>query len=538
VLLPTIAAAVALEPAHETWVLDDGDRPDVELLARRLGAHYLRRPTHEHAKAGNLNHALATVDAEFVAVLDADHVALPGLLTHTLPFFGDPRVAVVQTPQDFYNLESFEHERRRSAFRRHQPSRFSEQALFYRVIQPGKNRWQAAFWCGTNAVARVEALREVGGVATETLTEDIHTTIRLHRRGWRTVYLNEVLARGLAATDADQYAAQRFRWGTGAMQVLRIENPMVVPGLTLHQRVSYAETLLGWFESWRSLGYLLLPIVVLATGAAPIRVAFRTFLAVFAITYVLQRLALQRLGRGQAPAVLSTVFDVVRMEANLKATLTLVTRRSAAFRVTPKGRVADERRRPHVPVVLDAVLALTVAAAVWFVASAAGLTPLHYGTPWATYGAAFWLLVNAALVAAAALRIRDARFAGERRAAVRFDVDVHGHVGDAPVLVTDLSLTGAQLVGAGALFAGTASARLRVTVGGEQLSLAVTARSSRAGPVPGSTLYGVAFADGQDDVRARLALALFHTGAVPVLTPVMPSPGELAPLLGVPGTAA
>ena len=101
----------------------------------------------------------------------------------------------------------------------------SEQALFYRILQPGKNRWTGAFWCGTGAVVRVAALREVGGVATETITEDIHTTIRLHRRGWRTVYHNEVLARGLAASDAATYQLQRHRWGTGAMQVLRSENP-------------------------------------------------------------------------------------------------------------------------------------------------------------------------------------------------------------------------------------------------------------------------------------------------------------------------
>ena len=96
-------------------------------------------------------------------------------------------------------------------------------------------------------------------MAVETVTEDIHTTIRLHRRGWRSVYHNEVLARGLAAADSDQYAAQRVRWGTGAMQVLRVENPLLVSGLTLRQRVSYASTVLGWFESWRSLGYLLIP---------------------------------------------------------------------------------------------------------------------------------------------------------------------------------------------------------------------------------------------------------------------------------------
>ena len=66
----------------------------------------------------------------------------------------------------------------------------------------------------------MEALRELGGVAHESVTGDIHTTVRIHRRGWRTGYHNEVLAYGLAAEDAEQYQTQRVRWGPGAMQVL------------------------------------------------------------------------------------------------------------------------------------------------------------------------------------------------------------------------------------------------------------------------------------------------------------------------------
>jgi cellulose synthase/poly-beta-1,6-N-acetylglucosamine synthase-like glycosyltransferase len=112
ILLPAIAAAVALQPAHETWVLDDGRRPEIRQLAERLGARYLDRPTNDHAKAGNVNNALQYIKADVIAFLDADYVALPGFLERTLPYFDDPRVAVVQTPQDFYNLDSFEHEPR------------------------------------------------------------------------------------------------------------------------------------------------------------------------------------------------------------------------------------------------------------------------------------------------------------------------------------------------------------------------------------------------------------------------------------------
>src|SRR5947207_14282364 len=237
VLMPTVAAAIAMRLPHETWILDDGSRPEVARLAEELGARYLTRPTHEHANAGNLNHALTVIDADLIAVLDADHVASPDFLTHTLGYFDDPGVALVQTPQEFYNVASFEHEAAAGA-----GERYHEQILFYRLFQPGKNRWGAAFWCGTGAVVRLAALRAVGGVATDTITEDIHTTIRFHRAGWKTIYHNEVLARGLAAGDAETYQLQRHRWGTGAMQVLRTENPLLVPGLRLEQRLAYAST--------------------------------------------------------------------------------------------------------------------------------------------------------------------------------------------------------------------------------------------------------------------------------------------------------
>ncbi len=115
-------------------------------MAASLGARYITREERTHAKAGNLNHALAQLDLDVIGVLDADHIADIGFLTHTLGYFEDPQVAVVQTPQDFYNLDSFEHDKNRSWFWRGRRSiSFNEQRLFYRAIQPGKNRWKAVF---------------------------------------------------------------------------------------------------------------------------------------------------------------------------------------------------------------------------------------------------------------------------------------------------------------------------------------------------------------------------------------------------------
>ena len=510
VLTPTIAAALAVDLPHETWVLDDGDRDEIAALAETLGARYLRRPVHDHAKAGNVNHALETVEADFVAILDADHVAAPDFLARTLGYFADPRVALVQTPQEFYNTDSFEHQAASSrrpggADEAGDVERFHEQALFYRVLQPGKNRWSAAFWCGTGAVVRMTALREVGGVATETITEDIHTTIRFHRRGWRTVYHNEVLARGLAASDADTYQLQRLRWGTGAMQVLRRENPLFVRGLTLPQRLSYAATLLGWFDAWRTLGYLLLPAVVLLTGAVPIQADALTFTIAFSVTFALQQLAMRVLSRGCHRPILSTIFEFVRMTPNLLATLTLVSRRRPTFRVTPKGRLGTARRPVREPVALRILALVCIAAAAWFALTLLGRTPTVYHVPWAAYGALGWLVVNVLLLVGSMRRVRSQRYAAERRASFRFDSRLRGLLDGRPCDVLDVSLTGARLRLTDPTDGGDHA--VAIAVGGQTVVLAATLRSERA--VDDGFICGVEFAPDQHRARAALALGLF-----------------------------
>ena len=445
ILLPTIAAAVALEPDHETWVLDDGDRSWVRDLAASLGARYMARREHTHAKAGNLNHALDYLDVDLVGVLDADHVVMADFLSHTLGYFADTTIAVVQTPQDFYNANSFEHDQNRSWFwRERRDVGFNEQRLFYRAIQPGKNRWGAAFWCGTNAVVRVAALRDVGGVACETVTEDIHTTVRMHRRGWRTVYHNEVLAHGLAARDADQYQSQRLRWGTGAMQLMHTEHPLTGRGLTWRQRIAYGATLTGWFDAWRTLGFVVVPLAVLFTGATPIHARALDFAVAFGAAFLLQRLALSLLSRGYAPLGMATLFEFVRLQTTMSATLSYLRPGERPFHVTAKDGAA-QRQRHTAPWLLWVLLGATSVAAVWFVASLAGLTPVTYAVRWTAYGAAFWALVNATLLAAAIVRIQSTRFASDRRTAVRLQIHGDALFDDHSARLIDVSVGGALI---------------------------------------------------------------------------------------------
>lgn len=504
ILLPAIAAAIAIRLPHETWVLDDGNRPAIEQLAGELGAKYVARTEHSHAKAGNINNVLPMLDVDLVVILDADHVAEPDLLENTLGYFDDPRVALVQTPQQFYNLGTFEYFGPRN-----------EQDVFYRILQPGRNRWNAAFWCGTGGIVRLSALREIGGLATESITEDIHTTIRLHRAGWKTVYHNEPLARGLAAATADEYLGQRYRWGTGAMQVLQVDHPLLGPGLSFMQRICYAGTLLGWFDAWRTFGYILLPLAVIATGANPLSAPLSLLLPIFLAQFLLQQYALSRLSRGLTTPFWSIVFDFARLPATTMATLQRFSRKRRKFSVTHKGANVEGRRRVAVPGLLFWLILATIVALGWGAVNLLSPDPLiTYETVDVVWGAMFWAAYNGVFLGVASRRINSPRYATEQREVVRLPVSTPARWAGQPARVVNLSVSGALLVIEGGPATGAANA-----VGAENAPgvppLAAEVRSASPGDGPDAPLtLGVRFRPGQDPARGALGLVLFrdHNG--------------------------
>lgn len=438
VLLPPIAAAQRMERVAAVWVLDDGQREWVRDLCGQMGVQYRTRLEHEHAKAGNVNAALPDVVTPFVLILDSDHVPASDLVPKLIPYFDDPKVAVVQTPQDFYNQKSFEHEQLHDGL-------FSEEELFYRGMLTGRNRWGAAFWCGTGAILRMEALRDIGLVATDSVTEDILTSIRLHRHGWKTVHHNEVLARGLAAADAEQYLLQRLRWAHGAMQTLRAERFMTRKGLTIGQRLSYLATLTGWFDAWRAWLLIALPALSLILARTVLTGTWQIFVILFVTSFVLQRYGLARLARGRVHIWTSTVFDAIRMPTQMRATTALVWMRDLPFHVTPKGRNQSEtssRERPEAPALLLATVVLLVIAEIVFIFDVTGVIDMHYPQQSMAWVQAFWCAANLWIVTAAMLRIRADRFASDRRASVRVPVHGEATLDGTPVSAADLSFGG------------------------------------------------------------------------------------------------
>lgn len=326
----TALAARAMDYPHETWILDDGNREAMREMAQSLGVRYLARDNNEHAKAGNLNHALPCSTADLIATFDADHAPRQDFLMKTLGYFSDPRVAFVQTPQDFYNLDSFQN---RTDTGSH--IAWSEQSLFFRVIQRGKDYWNAAFYCGSCAVIRRQSLDSIGGFATGTVTEDIHTSLLLHKQGYHSVYHDESLAYGMAPSKIEPFLKQRVRWGVGAMNVWRKEGILFSRGLTLPQRLNYMATVLAYFDGWQKAFFYFAPVYVLMAGAMPIAATGWVFLLHFAPYYLLNFLAFEEISRGYGRSLLIEQYNMARFASFAWSTLG-VFRMRKRFGVTAK----------------------------------------------------------------------------------------------------------------------------------------------------------------------------------------------------------
>jgi cellulose synthase/poly-beta-1,6-N-acetylglucosamine synthase-like glycosyltransferase len=421
----TALGARAIDYPHETYILDDGKRDEVRELAEELGVGYIRREGNEHAKAGNLNHALPLTSGEFILQLDADHVPLPHILDRLLGFFKDPGVAFVQSPQDFYNTDSFSYDVDEEARRL-----WEEQRIFFSLIQPGKDHWNAAFFCGSCGVLRREAFESIGGFQTETITEDMETSLVLHAKGWKSVYYGESLAYGLAPASAAQYAVQRLRWGQGSMQVLRKYKPLRHKGLTWPQRLAYFNSTTGYLDGPVKLILYLAPVVFFFTGILPIWVDEREFLFRFVPYLILNLVMFELLFRGTGFLLIAERYNMAKFWIYTMAIGGYFARGSLPFNVTPKGQgeVPFQTYAPQLVLLILTVTSLlfaTVAYAEgWVSYEAPGWGS---GAFWFNFGWAFYNMLFAAYVVRLSLQYRQQRFDERYRARLPLWVDVLEH---------------------------------------------------------------------------------------------------------------
>jgi cellulose synthase (UDP-forming) len=437
VLRSTLTGCAAIDyPNYRVWVLDDGRREWVRRLAERYGAEYLTRPDNDHAKAGNINAAIPRTNGELILSLDADHVPQPEVLQALVGYFADPRLAMVQTPHEFYNRDSVQH-----AEEDHH-----EQSFFFHLIQPGRDAHGAAFWCGSGAVIRRTALVEAGGLSTATITEDFHTSLVIHGAGWTSRFHDEALVYGIAPHNLEQFILQRYRWSAGNLAALwTLHSPLRRNKLTLRQRWCYMAGLIDQMATLVKAVMISIVAGTLISGELPIYAQPISFAIHFVPWLVGSLSASILLGRGWLRIGFAGRFESYATSAQLRALIALV-RPDARFKVTPKDGIDQGGwgwARCNMEML--AIAGLIVFALIWRAAVVADIAPGHRLPPFA-------LLV--ASVASAYELQRLVRAANSLRSHVqlrhsyRTPADLRARIGaHGPELtVADLSSQGASLM--------------------------------------------------------------------------------------------
>ena len=341
VVRPTVFAALALDwPSDRlnVYLLDDGKREDFRRFAEEVGCHYITRSDNKGAKAGNINHALAQTTSEYVVIFDCDHVATRGFLQLSLGWMlRDQGLAMVQTPHYFYSPDPFE---RNLAAGQRVPN---EGLLFYGLIQQGNDFWGATFFCGSCAVIRRTALEAVGGVPTETVTEDCHCSLRMQKKGWRTAYLRVPLAAGLATERLMLHIGQRMRWGRGMIQIMRLENPLFSSGLSLAQRLCYFNAMFHFLFPLPRFVFLTAPLAFLLFGESIIAASPLAIVAYAGPHIVLSVTTASRIQKSVRHSFWSEIYETVLTVYLLPVTLsTLLDPKRGRFNVTDKGGTLEE----------------------------------------------------------------------------------------------------------------------------------------------------------------------------------------------------
>ncbi len=443
-----IVAAKSLDyPRFRIWVLDDGRRDWLRELCAERDVGYIRRPDNRHAKAGNINHALKLTNGELFVIFDADFTPHRNFLYRTIGFFfADPRVAIVQTPQHFYNPDIFQINLGLSNVMQDNEREWYDETL------ASRDAWNCAFCCGTSAVFRRDAIEAIGGIATETVTEDIHTSLKLLHKGYVTRYLNERLSMGLAPENAKSLLIQRRRWAMGHIQLLFLMARELASKLTLRQWLFFIP--LHYLTDFPCRALLaLLPLVYLWTGWSHFYVASTAELFAYlgpvliSTFFVLQWL----IPHARVPLLSSATTFYLSARIYPTVLSSLVKPFGTPFKVTPKDRSSlNAGGDPAAKWELALIIILTVGGII-----AGCNAPGQFYSQTGLLIATCWALCNLVLFGLTLLSVSQRpRLRGEERFPIGRPGSLAVKERTQSCTVVDLSLTGALIGGAANLAVG------------------------------------------------------------------------------------
>ncbi|TCS82921.1 glycosyltransferase family 2 protein [Tepidibacillus fermentans] len=341
ILKRTLVACTYIDYPREKlqiYVLDDGNRNEVKQLAFELGINYIARPDHKYAKAGNLNYALSKSSGELIVTLDADMVPKSNFLKETVGFFQKRKVGFVQAPQAFFNPDPFQYNLLST---KQIPN---EQDFFMIEMQAGKDRFNATMYVGSNTIFSRQALNSIGGFAVGSITEDVATGMLIQAKGYRSFFVKKVLAKGLSAENFSELLHQRDRWCRGNIQAAKIWNPLIIPGLSIMQRLIYLSGIIYWFFGIQKLVYIFSPILYLLFNVQSIRSTLVMLLVIWLPKMISSSLTFRILSNDRRNIFWSHIYETAMAPklalSAIKETIGL--KSSKKFRVTNKGIISNK----------------------------------------------------------------------------------------------------------------------------------------------------------------------------------------------------
>lgn len=385
------------------YLCDDGDRAEVATLASEMGVGYFGLSENQHAKAGNLNNALRQTSSPLVATLDADMIPTSAFLMETVPFFslpdmildggawrrrteaercGQKEIGFVQTPQCFYNEDLFQ---MNLYVDKNIPN---EQDYFFREVNVGRTRSNTVIYCGSNTLLSRKALKEVGYIATGSITEDFATGMNIQALGYQSIAIDKELVHGLSPTDIKSLFKQRQRWARGCVQALTGRKFLFGP-LPLSSKISYIMTLLHWWSFTMHIVFIAIPILTVLLGIAVAEATLPMLLLFWLPYYLLHNRAVRTMsGNARTTRWNSIILTVMAPYLVIPMILETFGIRKKEFFVTPKTKSSNKNAtlRYAIPHIILAVL------------SVAALSILTAGfTAWVPVSGiivAFWLVIN------------------------------------------------------------------------------------------------------------------------------------------------
>ncbi|QRR00172.1 glycosyltransferase family 2 protein [Dyadobacter sandarakinus] len=270
-IVETLEAVKAITYPHETYLCDEANDPFLKEVCQELGVHHITRTNRTDAKAGNINNALKQSAGELCVVLDPDHVPAPDFLDPIVPHFANPEIGYVQIVQAYKNGNE-------SLIAK---GAAQQTYQFYGPIMMTMNKYGTVLAIGANCTFRRTALDSIGGHAAG-LAEDLHTAMQLHAQGWKSVYVPEIMARGLVPSTLSAYYRQQLKWSRGVFDLLVTAYPKLFSRFTWRQKLHYALLPMHYLSGVIFLINFLIPVIALCFGASPMQMDISEFgLAVF-----------------------------------------------------------------------------------------------------------------------------------------------------------------------------------------------------------------------------------------------------------------